>query len=98
MRFLVEIRVDFPPDLRDPSSERRGKILAAELDRGLELRRDGVIEHIWRVPGALHNFGVWQAADATALHEAISSLPAFPWIEARVTPLADHPIEIELGS
>ena len=37
--------------------------------------------------------GVWEAADATELHELISSLPLFPWIDAEVTPLATHPLD-----
>ena len=96
MRFLVEIEVDFPPELREPDSGRRAALLAQELERGVELRRSGAIERIWRVPGALRNVAIWQAADATELHELISSLPLFPWIKAAVTPLATHPIEREL--
>lgn len=97
MRFLVEITVQFPPELRDPESERRATLLARELERGVQLRRSGAIERIWRVPGALRNVGIWQAEDATELHELLASLPLFPWIEATVTPLAKHPVEWELG-
>jgi len=93
MRFLVEITVELPPELRDPDSERGVQLLAAELERGVELRRAGTIEAIWRVPGEMRNAGVWQAADATALHEAIVSLPLSPWFRVKVTPLADHPVE-----
>lgn len=90
MEFLVQIHVRLPGDM-DP--DRRGDLLAAELERGLELRADGVIQRIWRVPGALRNVGIWSAPDAGALHAAIASLPCFPWLEADVTPLAQHPIE-----
>jgi muconolactone D-isomerase len=97
MRFLVEITVELPSELREPESERRAKLREAELARGVELRRAGTIEAIWRLPGGLRNVGVWQAADATELHEAISSLPLSSWIRAEVTPLAEHPIERELA-
>src|SRR4051794_36646452 len=93
MRFLVEITVELPPELRDPESERRATLLAAELERGVELRRAGMIEAIWRVPGEMRNAGIWQAADATELHEAIVSLPCSPWFRVKVTPLAEHPVE-----
>lgn len=96
MRFLVEITVDLPPALRDPGSEERSRLLAAELERGVELRRAGVIESIWRIPGALRNVGVWQVGDADELHEAIRSLPLAEHIRAAVTPLAEHPIEREV--
>jgi muconolactone D-isomerase len=97
MRFLVEITVELPADLREPQSERRERLLAAELERGVELKRAGVIESIWRVPGGLRNVGVWQAADATDLHEAIRSLPCAEYLRAEVTPLAEHPIEREVA-
>lgn len=90
MEFLVEIEVTLPPDM---PAERRAALLAAELERGLELRRAGTLVRIWRVPGALRNVAVWAADDATELHERIASLPAFPWLRARVTPLAVHPVE-----
>lgn len=90
MEFLVTIEVSLPPDL---AAERRAALLEAEFARGVQLRRAGAIERIWRIPGALRNVGVWRAADATELHELISSLPAFPWMRTSVTPLATHPVE-----
>jgi muconolactone D-isomerase len=92
---MVEITVDLPPELRDPECGRRAELLAAELRRGVELRKLGTIQSIWRVPGEMRNVGVWRAADATELHEALTSLPLSPWISTRVVPLADHPVELE---
>ena len=48
---------------------------------------------IWRIPGRLANVGVWSAPDATALHDALTSLPVFPYMDARVTALATHHLE-----
>jgi len=90
MEFLVQLTVHLPPDL-DP--DYRAQLLADERDRGRELRAAGTIVRIWRLPGRLANVGIWQADDATALHEAISSLPLFPFIEAEVTALATHYLE-----
>ena len=90
--YLVDIKVRLPGDL--PTDERR-RLLAAELRRGKELRANQAIQRIWRVPGALRNVGIWSATDATELHEMISSLPLFPYMEVAVTPLAVHPIESE---
>jgi muconolactone D-isomerase len=92
MEFLVRIDVALPPDMPDA---RRNDLLAAELERGRELHRAGVIERIWRLPGGLRNVGVWDAEDATELHELISSLPLYPWISAEVTAVARHPVERE---
>lgn len=97
MRFLVEIAVELPPDLRQPESRRRAELLEAELRRGVELRRAGTIESIWRVPGQLRNVGIWQAGDATELDQALTSLPLASYLRVEVTPLAVHPIEREVA-
>lgn len=92
MEFLVRIEVALPADMPEA---RRAELTAAERERGRELRRDGTIRRIWRVPGGMRNVGVWEAADATELHAALASLPLFPWIAADVTALAVHPLEEE---
>ena len=86
-RFLVQITVVLPADM--PASERES-LLEREAERGRELRRDGLIEDIWRIPGRLANVGIWRADSPTALHLAITSLPVWPWTEVTVTALADH--------
>jgi muconolactone D-isomerase len=90
LQFLVEIDVRLPGTL---AAEERAELLAAERERGRELVEAGVIRAIWRIPGAIRNVGVWQAADATELHEHLTSLPLFPWLTAEVTPLAAHPLQ-----
>jgi muconolactone D-isomerase len=88
MDFLVRMDVNLPPDT-EPS--RRDALVAAEAARAKELAERGVICRLWRVPGRWSNVGIWCAADATQLHEAISSLPFYPWLNVDVTPLARHP-------
>jgi muconolactone D-isomerase len=90
MEFLVEIEVSLPGDM--PEAQ-RADLMAAEHAHGRELRRRGTIQRIWRIPGRLQNVGIWEAGDATEVHEAISGLPLYPWIQARVTALARHPLE-----
>lgn len=87
MEFLVNIEIEWPPDA-DPA--RREEIFQAELARGQELARQGVMKRLWRVPGRWANWGLWEAADATELHEAISSLPLWPWMNVTVHPTAVH--------
>jgi muconolactone D-isomerase len=89
MEFLVQITTKLPPDM--PAGE-RDRLIAAERRRGRELMDEGAIQAIWRIPGGLRNVGIWEAADATELHELITSLPASPWFSADVTPLAAHPL------
>ncbi len=90
MEFLVEIQVNFPPDL---PAKQLGAVVEREATRGRELKEAGTIVRIWRIPGRRANVGIWAGADADEIHQAITSLPAFPWIDARVTALATHPLE-----
>jgi muconolactone D-isomerase len=90
VEFLVRIDVDFPPTLSD---EERAEVTAAERARGRELVAAGNIVRIWRLPGGLRNVGVWSAADATELHELLTSLPTRAWFRTSVEALAVHPLE-----
>jgi muconolactone delta-isomerase len=90
VEFLVQIQVTLPPEL---SSTDRQELMEREQARGRELKNEGIIRRIWRIPGRTANVGIWDAADPTALHEALSSLPMFPYIDASVTALATHYLE-----
>lgn len=88
MEFLVNVEVIWPPD---GDEEKRSQLVAAEKIRASELSADGTIKRLWRIPGRWANWGVWAAEDATSLHEALASLPLFPWMSIEVHPLAAHP-------
>ena len=89
MEFLVEVEIALPPDLDEA---RRTALLAAELERGKALAEAGVVRAIWRVPGRFANRAIWSAPDATALHDALSSLPLWRYMDISVTPLATHAV------
>ncbi len=55
-----------------------------------ELRAAGILRKLWRVPGTAGTIGRYEAPDATALHEAVSSLPMWPWLDVTIEPLAVH--------
>lgn len=88
MEFLVAMEVTLPVEL---SAQDQDRLRNAEADRAAELARSGTLVRLWRLPGRRANWGLWQAADATELHTALSSLPMFPHLDIRVTPLASHP-------
>ena len=88
MEFLVEVQVTFPPD-GDPKL--KADLIAAEGRRAAELIEAGIIRRLWRIPGRWANVGLWEAPDATALHEALVSLPLYPWLDFEVRPVAKHP-------
>jgi muconolactone D-isomerase len=90
MEFLVrqsaEAASALPP-------QRREELRAAERARAAELREAGVLVRIWRVLGSSDSIALYQAPDADALHEALVSLPMFPWLKFTVEPLVTHPQE-----
>jgi muconolactone D-isomerase len=91
MEFLLHI--SFRPLLEETEST-RAEVLKAEREEADKLRKAGKLVRLWRVPCRPENIGIWSAEDATALHEMISALPAFPFFDQiNVTPLAEHPVE-----
>jgi muconolactone D-isomerase len=91
VEFLVHIDVRLPAEL-EPA--RREQLLAAERERGRALIESGTIVRIWRIPGTLANYGIWQGADADEVHAAIADLPLFAYFATvEVTALATHPLE-----
>jgi muconolactone D-isomerase len=87
MDFLV--RVGFARAYELPEDE-RAALLERERSRGRELLSQGVIRQLWRLPGTRTNIGIWSAADADALEEALASLPIRPYTEIEVTALAPY--------
>lgn len=87
MEFLVHIEIEWPP-AADPAL--REEILEREAARGQELARAGMLKRLWRIPGRWANWSLYEAETATELHEAISSLPLWPWMNVTVHPLAEH--------
>jgi muconolactone D-isomerase len=85
MDFLV--RVDFARAYELPEDERVA-LIERERSTGRELLSQGMIRQLWRLPGTRTNIGIWSAADADALEEALASLPIRPYSEIQVTALA----------
>lgn len=89
MHFLVEAETNLPSDL---TPEERADLEEREALIGRQLAMAGTIVHIWRVPGRRANVGVWSGQDADDLHRSLTSLPAWPWMDITVRPLAAHPL------
>ncbi|SFL45130.1 muconolactone Delta-isomerase family protein [Geodermatophilus ruber] len=90
MEFLVRAENRLPVDT---PAERREELRAAERARAMELRAEGILKRLWRVPGRNATIGLYEAPDAAALHDALSSLAMFPWLDVQVEALAQHPQE-----
>jgi muconolactone D-isomerase len=91
MEFLVRQSNGLPADMPD---EQRQAIRKAERARAMELRTEGILLRLWRVPGSNDSIGLYDAPDATELHAALTSLPTYPWLTMKVEPLATHPQEM----
>lgn len=90
MEFLVQCDIALPPDMEQ---EAQAVLLAQEATRARALMAEGTLVRIWRVPGRYANIGIWASPDATKLHDAVASLPLFPYMDVEVTALATHYLE-----
>jgi muconolactone D-isomerase len=92
MLFMVEMDVRLPHEM---GAEEAEKLKARERDYAQALQRDGRWAHIWRVAGRYANVSIFDVASVDELHELISGLPLFPYMDIRVTALARHPSAID---
>jgi muconolactone D-isomerase len=90
MEFLVNIKIEWPHDM-DPGVKE--EISAHERAVAAEFAKRGNLVRMWRIPGRRENWGLWQAKDATELHDIISSLPVWPWMDVTVHALARHAVD-----
>ncbi|WP_235604818.1 muconolactone Delta-isomerase [Enteractinococcus helveticum] len=90
MEFLVRFETFLPESMNQEAVK---ALKTAERQRAIELREAGILKRLWRVPGRRATVGLWQATSATELHEALASLPQFPWMDVEVETLATHPQE-----
>jgi muconolactone D-isomerase len=91
MLYLVRMDVRIPTGA-DP--KQMDEIKAREKAYSQELQRDGRWVHLWRVVGEYANYSVFDVGSNDELHQLLSALPLFPYMEIHVTPLAQHPSAI----
>jgi muconolactone D-isomerase len=88
MLFQVKMTVRVLPDA-DP--DRLAGLNAKEHARAEELQRAGKWLHLWRVAGRWENISVFRVDGPDELHEILSSLPLYPYMDVDVIALARHP-------
>jgi len=91
MLFHVRMDVRLPHDL---GPAQRAEIVAREKEYSQRLQRAGKWPHIWRIAGEYANFSIFDVESNDELHDLLSGLPLFPYMDIRVTPLATHPSDI----
>jgi len=93
MLFHVYIDVRIPHDA-DPQQVK--KLGAQEHERAKLLQRQGKWLHLWRVAVKFANVSIFDVESPAELHEILSSLPLYPFMEVDVTALCRHPGSLEL--
>jgi muconolactone D-isomerase len=91
MLFHVEMTVNLPRDL---PADVAAELKATERERAQELQRSGTWRHLWRIAGRYANVSIFDVSGPAELHEILSSLPLFPFMDVKVVPLCRHPSSI----
>lgn len=90
MEFLVHVSQDIPPDM-DP--DHLARLKTAERARGEELVAAGTLRRIWRILGRRATYQLYDCEGPDELHDALSSLPLFAWMDIDVIALAGHALD-----
>lgn len=91
MLFKVEMTVRLPATL--PAAEAEA-LKATEREVAQGLMRQGVWRHLWRVAGRYANVSIFDVDSVEQLHQILSALPLFPYMDIEVAPLCRHPSSI----
>ncbi|CAM3253816.1 muconolactone Delta-isomerase [Nocardioides dubius] len=91
MLYHVRMDVRIPHDM---AAGERADLIAREKAYAQEVQRSGRWPHLWRIAGEYANISIFDVASHDDLHDLLSGLPLFPYLEIAVTPLATHPSDI----
>jgi muconolactone D-isomerase len=91
MLFQVEMTVRLPATM---PTEEADALKRTEREVAQGLMRQGVWRHLWRVAGRYANLSVFDVDSVEQLHQLLSSLPLFPYMDIEVVPLCRHPSSI----
>lgn len=92
MLFHVAMDVNIPHDL-DPDV--RADLVAREAEYSGGFQSSGVWKELWRVVGRYSNISIIEAESNDQLHEILSGLPLYPFLDIQVTALARHPNRVD---
>ena len=91
MLFHVQMDVRLPHDM---PTEKADALKKTERERAQELQTSGKWRHLWRIAGRYANVSIFDVASVEELHDILSTLPLFPFMEITVSPLCRHPSSI----
>lgn len=87
VEMIVKLPIDMPKSVADDIKSRE-KIYSQEL------QLSGKWRHIWRIAGSYANISIFDVESNAELHEILSALPLYPYMDIRVDALCRHPSSI----
>ena len=93
--YMVQMEVRLPEAM---DAARADELRAREREVALQIQREGRWPHLWRVVGRYANVSIFDVADNDELHRLLTSLPLYPYMDVRVTPLTTHPSALNAQS
>jgi muconolactone D-isomerase len=94
MLFHVTMDVRLPHDMPTSTADALKK---TEREKAQALQASGQWRHLWRIAGRYANISVFDVESPQDLHDLLSTLPLFPYMEISVMPLCRHPSSIRDG-
>ena len=87
MLYHVQMTVTIPHDI---DADYINEVKTKEKAYSQELQRQGKWVYIWRVVGKYQNISLFDVDSHAELHDILSNLPLFPYMQIEVTPLCKH--------
>lgn len=94
MLFHVRMNVNLPLDM---PAEQAAQLKQTERELAQRLQHEGKWRHLWRIAGQYANVSVFDVDSVDELHNLLTSLPLFPYMQIDVMPLCRHPSSVRDG-
>lgn len=91
MLFHVRMNVNLPLSM---PAEQAAQLKKTEKELAQRLQHEGKWRHLWRIAGQYANVSVFDVDSVDELHNLLTSLPLFPYMQIDVMPLCRHPSSV----
>lgn len=91
MLFHVRMNVNLPLNM---SAEQAAQLKQTEKELAQRLQHEGKWRHLWRIAGQYANVSVFDVDSVDELHNLLTSLPLFPYMQIDVMPVCRHPSSV----
>ena len=81
--------------VRDSMKDKELSATAAGEKVTVTVSCEGKLRRIWRIPGRRAVYALYRLEGPDELHEVLSSLPLFPWMDIEITALGAHALDPE---